>query len=200
MKYTQTRDILLIVLFTCLCFLVYTYKTLNHSLLFFTSMGVLLINTLLLFIINHNEYSDYGASYDTSVIHPGENQPYIKNGKVDTGKLFGKGAMNLKIQEENLLILHKFFKKYKLEYFIDCGTLLGAIRENGLIKGDQDADFSISKNSLEKLRDNLPELEKLGFVSFRNSDSWMAMSLLRRGEYVDVYKHKQTHINKSIHI
>jgi len=95
--------------------------------------------------------------------------------------------MNLKIQEENLLILHKFFKKHTLEYFIDCGTLLGAIRENGLIKGDQDADFSISKNSLEKLRDNLPELEKLGFVSFRNSDTWMAMSLLRRGEYIDIY-------------
>ena len=116
--------------------------------------------------------------------------PYISNEEVDTEKLFSKGFMEHIIQRENLLLLKDILDSHGIQYFIDCGTLLGAVRDQGFIKGDLDADISMSRNDMKRLREKvLPELEQSGFISFRNSDSWMAMSLLRKGEYIDLYTH-----------
>ena len=116
--------------------------------------------------------------------------PYISNEEVDTDKLFSKGFMDHNIQRENLLLLKDILDYHGIQYFIDCGTLLGAVRDQGFIKGDLDADINMSRNDMKRLREKvIPELEQSGFISFRNSDSWMAMSLLRKGEYIDLYTH-----------
>ena len=112
---------------------------------------------------------------------------YIKNGKIDTKSLFSKKTMNHDIQKENLLLLKEFLYSQNIRYYIDCGTMLGAIRDKDLIKGDTDADVMISKPSVKDIRKNRHLLEKMGFISFRNSNSWMSMSLLRKGEYIDLY-------------
>lgn len=135
----------------------------------------------------------YSKTYDTFLedvyIDP-LSVPYIKNGKVDQNKLFHKTKpMDRDIQVENLLLLKRFLDAYSIKYYIDAGTLLGAVREQGLIEGDTDADMSMSEVDLNRFRSHLPELEQLGFISFRNSPNWMAMSLLRKGEYIDFYTH-----------
>lgn len=116
--------------------------------------------------------------------------PYWDNGKVNTQKLFNKKYMNNINQKENLILLKKFFDLYNIKYFIDCGTLLGAVRESDLILGDTDADITTTQYYVSIIRKNLPYLEKLGFISFRNreNDEWyLSLSLLRKGEYIDIY-------------
>ena len=112
---------------------------------------------------------------------------YIKNGKVDQSSLFKKKTMDHDIQKENLLLLKDFLYSQNIRYYIDCGTMLGAVRDKDLIKGDTDADVMISKPSVKDIRNKRHLLEKMGFISFRNSNFWMSMSLLRKGEYIDLY-------------
>ena len=114
---------------------------------------------------------------------------YIKNGKLDKKSLFSKKTMNHDIQKENLLLLKEFFESQNIRYYIDCGTMLGAVRDKDLIKGDTDADIMISRTSVKYIRDKRHLLEKMGFISFRNSNKWiwLPMSLLRKGEYIDLY-------------
>lgn len=115
---------------------------------------------------------------------------YIDDGNIDEEKVFSKKNMNNLIQKDNLLLLNYFFKKKYIKYYIDCGTLLGAVRENNFIKGDSDVDIMVSEQGFYILRQNLKELENIGFISFRNNDGggWLGMSLLRNGEYIDIYK------------
>jgi hypothetical protein len=161
---------------------------------FLCILVVLIVSLCVYYFPRKNE--SFGVElYDTdiSVLQDIDelSQPYIVGAKVDEHKLFyNKGVkMNPSVQTENLLLLRQFFVDYGItDYFIDCGTLLGAVREGGLIDGDEDADISMCMESLAELRQALPILESMGFISFRNSNStWMAMSLLRKGEYIDIY-------------
>ena len=95
---------------------------------------------------------------------------YIKNGKIDKKSLFSKKTMNHDIQKENLLLLKEFLYSQNIRYYIDCGTMLGAVRDKDLIKGDTDADIMISRASVKDIRKNRHLLEKMGFISFRNSN------------------------------
>jgi len=117
---------------------------------------------------------------------------YIDNGELNTNKLFSKSSMNHNIQQENLRLLSSMLDSHEIPYYIDCGTLLGCIREKSFIQGDTDADITMSKQGINELRLVLGDLEKMGFISFRNSNSWMSMSLLRKGEYIDIYSHHDT--------
>ena len=74
---------------------------------------------------------------------------YINNAKLNKRALYNKKTMNNDIQKENLLLLKEFLESQNIRYYIDCGTLLGAVRDKDLIKGDTDADVMISKASVE---------------------------------------------------
>jgi hypothetical protein len=118
-------------------------------------------------------------------------QEYIANGNIDQEKLFSKKNMNTLIQKENLILLNDFLKRKYIKYYIDCGTLLGAIREDNLIDGDTDADIMVSEDGFLKIKENLNELENIGFIAFRINDdieNWFGLSILRKGEYIDVYR------------
>lgn len=138
-----------------------------------------------------NEKSKFDTDLQNDTSKFGDlSMEYIVDGNINEEKVFSKKNMDNLIQKENLLLLNDFFKKKYIKYYIDCGTLLGAIRENNFIKGDSDADIMVSEQGFYILRQNLKELENIGFISFRNNDGggWMGMSLLRNGEYIDIYK------------
>lgn len=69
---------------------------------------------------------------------------------------------------EMLKYLDKLFEKHKITYWMDGGTLLGAIRHKNVIPWDDDADLCIFEKDEEKLLNLRNELQKSNYdiVSF----------------------------------
>ncbi len=82
---------------------------------------------------------DLSAPYDLSPVH---------------------GA-NLKILKE----IDRICRKYEIPYMIDSGTLLGAVRHQGFIPWDDDADVAFTRDNYERfakvVRKELPKGLKL---------------------------------------
>lgn len=66
---------------------------------------------------------------------------------------------------ELLRFIDNVCTKYDIDYWIDYGTLLGAVRHDGFIPWDDDVDISIMKEDYEKLIDVLPkEISKYSYL------------------------------------
>jgi phosphorylcholine metabolism protein LicD len=62
-----------------------------------------------------------------------------------------------------LLAIRDLFAKHKIEWWMDYGTLLGAVREGRMIPHDKDGDIGVYQDDWEKILELMPELEKLGY-------------------------------------
>ena len=62
-----------------------------------------------------------------------------------------------------MLSLHEVFERRKLWYVISYGTLLGAVRQRGMIPWDDDMDILVKHENLKEVEEALKELEGMGF-------------------------------------
>ena len=104
--------------------------------------------------------------------------------------------IDLEISKENLLDFQKVLDKHEVKFGLIYGTLLGAIRENNFIKHDEDIDVYILEEDRNIFLDSLHDLESIGFVVGRYIDG--LLSILRNGEYIDIYIFKKRYIASRI--
>lgn len=90
--------------------------------------------------------------------------------------------MNVERAVENLREIKDILDKNGVEFWLDSGTLLGAVRDGKIIEWDTDIDLGTWYTNVTQLTSIFPEFKKRGFSAFLDM-KWGAMSILR-GELI----------------
>ena len=86
---------------------------------------------------------------------------------------------------ESLYHMKNFFEKNNIDYWLDTGTLLGAVRDKKFITWDYDIDFGIWQKDILKIFDHSKELEKFGYeVCYFQIE--MCIKIIRKNSEVDL--------------
>lgn len=93
-------------------------------------------------------------------------------------------------QEEESLktmkTLKEIFDRHKIEYWLDEGTLLGAVREKKFIEWDHDIDFGVWVETIPKIIPLFDEIRKEG-IEICYFDWKQHIKFLSRGYEIDVF-------------
>ena len=84
-----------------------------------------------------------------------------------------------------LQLTKQLFDEIGLKFYLAYGTLLGAVREKGIIKGDEDVDVFVVDE--ETLYSNLPFLYEKGLKVVRVQRGGMYSFRINERCYIDVY-------------
>lgn len=93
--------------------------------------------------------------------------------------------MNEKRAIETLRKIKKILDKNNINYWLDEGSLLGAVREKKLIKWDHDIDLSIWYTDFEKIKILFDEINKTGVQAFF-LEGQKHINLLDKGYKIDI--------------
>ncbi len=80
-----------------------------------------------------------------------------------------------KIQLDILVFIDDFCEKNNINYWIDCGTLLGAVRHKGYIPWDDDIDIGMLREDYDKFMkifNNCCNNSKYKFISYETDKNW----------------------------
>lgn len=86
----------------------------------------------------------------------------------------------------NLILFKQILEHQNIKFQLAYGTLLGVIREKDFISHDEDTDIIILEEDKSAFLNSLPLLIEKGFTIARY-DRRGLLSLIRNGEYMDVY-------------
>ncbi len=80
---------------------------------------------------------------------------------------------------------------HNIEYWADGGTILGAVRHQGIIPYDDDLDIEIDAKDIPKIEIALQDLEKLGYVIGQNREDWIQIfkydSYTKKENHLDIF-------------
>lgn len=86
----------------------------------------------------------------------------------------------------NLFEVSQAFKRNGLTPWVVNGTLLGIVREGGLIRHDTDTDIAVRSTNPEAIRRTINDLVGKGFRVVRVARGFDLVTVLRDFEYVDI--------------
>ena len=116
---------------------------------FYFSLPLLLIFVLSLFCF-----------YQISLVNKklqnlSNNNKFLVKQLFDMKKLKCKNSVLCEKQKKlimNLKLFDEYCKKYNIIYWLDSGSLIGAVRHNGFIPWDDDIDVGMMRDDYEKLK------------------------------------------------
>ena len=95
----------------------------------------------------------------TKQLHVPESKIVIPNKQAVKAALPFEDAATLTFAQELLRCINRFCQSRDISVCLDSGTLLGAIRNKGLIPWDDDIDLAINAEDFARLNSALPELK-----------------------------------------
>lgn len=98
---------------------------------------------------------------------------------------FGRKPLDPIASKNNLIDLVNMLERADVRYGIAYGTLLGAIRDHGFIRGDEDTDLCVYEEDKDKVLSSLFDLRKLGLEVARYDGE--LLSVMRDDDYIDMY-------------
>lgn len=96
-----------------------------------------------------------------------------------------------------LRIVDALLSKYEIPYWLDFGTLLGAVRHEGFIPWDDDMDISTTKENYQKILEILPvELRKFN-IDINESEGRIGVSYMHKqtGIWLDIFPYEEIKFN-----
>ena len=104
----------------------------------------------------------------------------VREGFYISGMMKRSWAAQLEVLDE----VARVCKKYGIQWFADCGTLLGAVRHGGYVPWDDDLDICMLRDDYIKFHKYaVPELpERYVTLTFENEEYWqMITRVVNRG-------------------
>ena len=79
------------------------------------------------------------------------------------GKLKETNKSDIKLLYQLMKDVHQIFENNNVKYWVESGTLLGAVRHKGIIPWDDDLDIGMINTEYNKLKKLRPILDKCGY-------------------------------------
>jgi len=102
----------------------------------------------------------------------------------------GRKYLDPIVSKNNLLDFKTVMDKHDIYYGLWFGTLLGAIREKGFIKHDEDTDVFMLEEDREKVLNALFDFEEIGLKVIRYEK--YLLSFMKDDDYIDIYFYKKS--------